>query len=106
MSIYQEINTNIYVKYKEKELVKKGCAGKRVYNSFGQAKEIADYRAKIIGEDLGPYKCKWCSYIHIGHPFGSERNMQSKVECPYGCEEVVYRSKLNEHFDECPSYTE
>ena len=106
MNNYQQVTDNVFVRYPVRDHVKNGCAGKRVYNSFGEAQAVADYRSGLIGEDLGPYKCKWCSYIHIGHPFGTERNMTAKIECPYGCEGVFYKSKLNEHFDECPSYIE
>lgn len=104
MSGYQELGDNVYVRYKEPEVVKKGCAGKKVYVSYSEANAIAEYRSKIIGEDLAPYKCRWCSCVHIGHPKGTERNMNMLVECPYGCEGHYYKSKLNEHLDECPLY--
>ncbi len=106
MSNYQQITDNVYVRYPVRDVVKKGCAGKRVYTSPSEAKEVAEYRSKIIGEELHAYKCRWCSCIHIGHDRHAERNINAQVECPYGCEGLFYKSKLNEHLDECPSYIE
>lgn len=46
-----------------------GCRGKRSFLSWDLANKVAkrSRRSKMHdGDILRPYRCRWCSYYHIG----------------------------------------
>lgn len=97
MSGYQQIAEGVYVKLAEKDDYSH-CKGKRVYKNEAEAQSVSDYRSGIIGEDLMPYRCRWCSCWHIGHNMFQSRD-NVLLDCPNNCGQKIYKSKMNAHLD-------